>query len=77
VAEATWDALAGVLPTARELAGAFPPRSGPNCFGTVMGAAGVTGAAATWMQREPFEQWALHKPSQGWMSPTKYFPSVG
>jgi cell wall-associated NlpC family hydrolase len=74
-----------------------------------MGAAGVSGAAGTWMQREPFEEWlaamtrpggrdqqagtvlvwrdaagavqhaavtlggdwALHKPSQGWMSPTK------
>jgi cell wall-associated NlpC family hydrolase len=74
-----------------------------------MGAAGVAGAAMTWMQREPFEEWltaaaraggrddqagtvlvwrdanqgvqhaamtlgdgwAMHKPSQGWMSPTK------
>jgi cell wall-associated NlpC family hydrolase len=74
-----------------------------------MGAAGVSHAADTWMQREPFEEWlsdvtepggrdddpgtvlvwrsaagvvqhaavtlgdgwALHKPSQGWMSPVK------
>jgi hypothetical protein len=109
VAGATWQIAAGVLPAARVLAGTFPQGSGPNCFGTVMGAAGVAGAAETWMQREPFEEWlgttsrpggqddqvgtvlvwrdaglmmqhaavtlgggwALHKPSQGWMSPTK------
>jgi hypothetical protein len=109
VVAATWRRVAGVLPAARELAGTFPAGSGPNCFGTVMGAAGESGAEATWMQREPFEEWlaaatrpggsdgvagtvlvwrdthglvqhaavtlgdgwALHKPSQGWMSPTK------
>jgi hypothetical protein len=97
------------LPGARALAGRFPDRSGPNCFGAVMAAAGVAGADREWMQREPFEEfleartiaggdddepgtvlvwrspdglvqhaaitlgdgWALHKPSQGWMSPTK------
>jgi hypothetical protein len=97
------------LPAARPLAGTFADRSGPNCFGTVMAAAGVAGAEREWMQREPFEEflrsrtrpggrddepgtvlvwrnasgavdhaavtlgdgWALHKPSQGWMSPTK------
>ena len=104
-----WVDIAGLLPSARELAGTFPLSSGPNCFGTVMGAAGVCGAANTWMKREPFESWlsaatrpggrdydpgtvlvwrssagvvqhagvtlgrgwALHKPSQGWMSPVK------
>jgi hypothetical protein len=109
VDEGTWRDAAGVLPAARDLAGTFPPGSGPNCFGTVMSAAGVEGAAGTWMQREPFEEWlaaasrpgghdghpgtvlvwrevgglvqhaavtvgggwAMHKPSQGWMSPTK------
>jgi hypothetical protein len=109
VPEETWENASRVLPAARDLAGTFPPGSGPNCFGTVMGAADVAGAAATWMQREPFERWlatatrpggrddkpgtvlvwrdasravqhaavtigdgwALHKPSQGWMSPTK------
>jgi cell wall-associated NlpC family hydrolase len=98
-----------MLPAARKLAGRFPPGSGPNCFGTVMDAAGARGAANVWMQRAPFEQWladvsrpgghdddpgtllvwrspaglaqhvavtlgggwALHKPSQGWMSPSK------
>jgi hypothetical protein len=115
VAETTWKAVSGLLPAARELAGTFPAGSGPNCFGTVMGAAGVAGAATTWMQREPFETWlaaatdpggrddhpgtvllwrdsdqavahaavtlgdgwALHKPSQGWMSPTKVLPVRG
>jgi hypothetical protein len=107
VDNSSWAAAAGVLPEARDLAGTFPAGSGPNCLGTVMGAAGVAGAARTWMQREPFEEWlaaacrpggrydqagtllvwrdasrevqhaavtlgdgwALHKPSQGWMSP--------
>lgn len=97
-----------LLPGARALAGRFPAGSGPNCFGTVMAAAGVAGAESVWMQREPFETWlagttraggrdgdvgtvlvwrspdglvqhaavtlgdgwALHKASQGWMSPT-------
>lgn len=104
-----WRDLAGRLPRAEELAGTFPDASGPNCFGTVMAAAGVPGAEKVWMQREPFEAWlaertvpggsddeagsvlvwrddagrvqhaavtlgggwAMHKPSQGWMSPTK------
>jgi len=109
VPESVWGAASALLPRARALGGTFPPGSGPNCFGTVMGAAGVPGAADIWMQREPFEAWlaaatrpggdddapgtvllwrgaagavdhaaitlgdgwALHKPSQGWMSPTK------
>lgn len=109
VAETTWHRVGDVLPAAQDLAGTFPSGSGPNCFGTVMGAAGVAGAAGIWMQREPFEEWlavatrrggrdeapgtvlvwrdteaslqhaavtlgdgwALHKPSQGWMSPVK------
>lgn len=104
-----WSRASVVLPRARALAGTFAPGSGPNCFGTVMGATGVPGAAEQWMQRDPFERWlrrsaqpgggdddpgtvlvwrstdglvqhaavtlgsgwALHKPSQGWMSPTK------
>jgi len=41
----------------RELAGTFPSGSGPNCFGTVMAAAGVAGADEVWMLREPFERW--------------------
>ncbi|WP_029136022.1 hypothetical protein [Nakamurella lactea] len=107
VDQAVWDRIEQVLPCARRLVGTFPTRSGPNCFGTVMGAAGVGGAAEAWMQQAPFEEWlaaetrdggsddepgtvllwrgrdglaqhaavtlgggwALHKPSQGWMSP--------
>ncbi len=57
VSDATWSAAADVLPGARDLAGTFAECSGPNCFGTVMAAAGVAGAASTWMQREPFEEW--------------------
>lgn len=109
VAEDRWEALGTDLPGARRIAGTFAGASGPNCFGAVMAAAGVEGAEAVWMLREPFEQWlasstrpggrdddagtvlvwrspdglvqhaavtlgggwALHKPSQGWMSPTK------
>jgi hypothetical protein len=109
VPEPVWEAAASLLPGARGLAGTFAPGSGPNCFGTVLGAAGVSGAADTWVLREPFEAWlaeatrpggrdgdpgtvlvwrsaagpvqhaaitlgggwALHKPSQGWMSPRK------
>lgn len=112
VGAASWSRAAALLPAARDLAGTFPRGSGPNCFGTVAGAAGVPGAALTWFQREPFEDWlaaatrpggrddqpgtvlvwrdrdqvlqhaavtlgdgwALHKPSQGWMSPTLVLP---
>lgn len=113
VGEDTWRGCATLLPGARELGGTFPGRSGPNCFATVMGAAGVADAAQTWIVREPFEDWlaretvagggddqvgtvmvwrssdglvqhaaitlgdgfALHKPSQGWQSPTKVLTS--
>lgn len=54
-----------LLPRARRLAGTFPDGSGPNCFGTVMAAAGVEGAAEEWMQREPFEQWLVDKTTRG------------
>ncbi|GAA5512671.1 hypothetical protein Dcar01_01389 [Deinococcus carri] len=107
-----WADAASLLPQAQELAGTWPRASGPNCFGTVMGAAGVAGAAEEWMQREPFEAflaartrpggqddqpgtllvwrdvagavqhaavtlgggWALHKPSQSWMTPRVALP---
>lgn len=109
VADSTWAAVGALLPGARVMAGTFPERSGPNCFGAVMGAAGIAGAVDEWMQCEPFDAWLaehaeiggaddeigtvlvwrtregesahaavtlgdgwlLHKPSQGWMSPTK------
>ena len=57
VSESTWASAEQQLPEARRLAGTFASRSGPNCFGTVMGAAGVTGAEDEWMFQEPFEKW--------------------
>lgn len=109
VQESIWERARVVLPLAGHLVGTFADGSGPNCFGTVMAAAGVGDAAHTWMLREPFEAWlaeatrpggdeaqpgtvmvwrdrhgtvqhaavtlgggwALHKPSQGWMTPRK------
>ena len=109
VPESIWEGARVVLPLARDLGGMFAHGSGPNCFGTVMAAAGVADAADMWMLREPFEAWlaeatqsgadeaqpgtvlvwrdchgsvqhaavtlgggcALHKPSQGWMTPRK------
>ncbi len=109
VPESLWENARATLPGARALAGTFPHASGPNCFGTVMAAAGRSEAADVWMLQKPFEDWlsaaavpggndkdpgtvlvwrspsglvqhaavtigggyALHKPSQGWMSPRK------
>ena len=53
----TWRRARTVLPGAQDLAGTCAVGSGPNCFGTVMAAAGVHGAASEWIQREPFERW--------------------
>lgn len=109
VSQETWSRAAPLLPAAQAVAGTFAYQSGPNCFGTVMAAAGVVGADSQWMLREPFEDWlrsatrpggadhdagtvliwrdrggslqhaavtigdgwAMHKPSQGWMTPRK------
>lgn len=57
VSERTWDASAAVLPGARTLSGSFAPGSGSNCFGTVMAAAGVAGAAEEWVLQKPFSDW--------------------
>lgn len=57
VAEATWRNCQARLPGARELAGSFAPGSGPNCFGTVMAAAGFPVAANGWTLIEPFVDW--------------------
>ena len=57
VTNETWGGCAEVVPAARSLAVTFPPSSGPNCFGTVMGAAGVHGAADEWMLQQPFLDW--------------------
>lgn len=63
VPQAVWEAAAPVLPRVRELAGTWPQGSAGNCFGAVMGAAGVEGAEKDWMQREPFEAF-LHERSK-------------
>ena len=65
VTESTWDRAGTVLPAARGLAGTFAAKSGPNCFGTVMAAAGVPGAAEVWMFREPFEAWLAEATTPG------------
>lgn len=57
VNSSTWSAAERLLPGAAALAGTFPSASGPNCFGTVMAAAGVPGAESQWMVQEPFESW--------------------
>lgn len=54
VPETVWNAAAAALPRARELAGTFSAGPG-NCFGAVMGAAGVGGAENTWTGREEFD----------------------
>lgn len=57
VTNATWRRTESLLPNAADLAGTFPTGSGPNCFGTVMAAAGVASAESEWMFQEPFEKW--------------------
>jgi hypothetical protein len=57
VTDAHWESIQTLLPGAHGLAGHFPRTSGPNCFGTVMGVAGVRSAATEWMQIDPFEDW--------------------
>jgi hypothetical protein len=65
VPEIVWDLAARILPNAQRLAGTFAATSGPNCFGTVMAAAGVPDADMVWMQREPFERWLTDKTRPG------------
>jgi hypothetical protein len=52
-----WRDAAEVLPGARALAGRFPTRSGPNCFGTIIGAAGRLEAADRRVEQPEFEAW--------------------
>lgn len=46
----------GLLPRASELAGTSPGRSGPNCFATVMAAAGDP-VHQDWVQTDQFQAW--------------------
>jgi hypothetical protein len=57
VAGATWNRCADALPKARRVAGSFPTSSGPNCFSTVMSAAGVEDVAETFTSLGPFLAW--------------------
>ena len=57
VAPATWKRCVAKLPAARALAGSFPRGSGPNCFGTVMAAAGIEGAGDECVVESPFLSW--------------------
>lgn len=65
VTPTTWRSCAGVLPGARELAGTFADSSGPNCFATVLAAAGVDGAAEDWVQQEAFDDWLARSCAPG------------
>ena len=65
VPQAVWDTARSVLTRARETAGTWPDGSAGNCFGTVMGAAGVPGAENQWMLREPFEDFLQRRTRKG------------
>lgn len=65
VPDHTWTGVMDLLPGAQLMAGRFATASGPNCFGTVMAAAGVPGADSVWMQREPFEHWLTESARTG------------
>ena len=56
-----WRRCAAVVPGAQQLAGTFPAGSGPNCFGTVLAACGVAGAADDWVLQPQFEKWLAHQ----------------
>lgn len=62
VSEEVWRAASAVLPGARELAGTFVGH-GPNCFGTVLAAAGVGDGG--WTDRGPFEAWLADRTTSG------------
>lgn len=53
-----WDHASPLLPRARQLAGTFAPTgSGPNCFGTVMAAAGVADTEDVQIGPDQFQTW--------------------
>jgi hypothetical protein len=56
VAASTWRRCAAVLPLAGELAGSFPTSSRPNCFSTVLAAAGLAGPD-DFVVEAPFLAW--------------------
>ena len=56
-------ASAGRLPRAAQLAGTFPTKSGPNCFGAVMAATGLP-VDDDWIQLDQFQTWLEAATSQ-------------
>lgn len=60
-----WQRAGWSLPEARALAGTFAEASGPNCFATVMAAAGVPGVRDEWVQRETFEDFLAERTRRG------------
>ncbi len=60
-----WRQVARIVPGAQRLAGRYPDRSGPNCFGAVMAACGVEGAEQEWVMREPFDAWLTKHTRRG------------
>lgn len=65
VPEAVWQQAEALLPDARTLAGTWPHDSGPNCFGTVVAAAGVPNAENEWFMPEPFEEFLATRTAPG------------
>ena len=65
VSAQTWSRCAHVLPAAQSLACTFAAGSGPNCFGTVMAAAGVPNAEEVWMHNETFDEWLSATTTRG------------
>lgn len=59
-----WRAAASTLPYAGALSGTFA-NGRANCFGTVMAASGVRGAADDWVVHKPFEAWLATNCSVG------------
>lgn len=57
VPRSVWARAADRLPRARSLAGTFAPSSGPNCFGTVLAAAGEPDARDEWILEDRFVRW--------------------
>ena len=52
-----WQRIDKRVPSAHALAGSFLPKSGGNCFATVMAAFGADAVAEVWVHPEPFMRW--------------------
>ncbi|GGK38540.1 hypothetical protein GCM10008955_35480 [Deinococcus malanensis] len=66
VPRGVWKRAASSLPRVEALAGTFAEDGqAGNCFGAVMGAAGIAEAEHAWMQRAPFEAFVRDHTSPG------------